>query len=156
MPKIVIQCPSCKGTGLYKGFAEKDGAAVVCHTCQGTGKTDFSYEEFTGRKEREGVNRVYDGTHGYGISDIDYTTAEGKVIRFSEGGCTYEEWKNGATPKPIKDLYCPYMHDNRGIGNEPLNRCKEGCKSFGLISNCTFYADKATCWREYEEKEIRK
>ena len=30
---IQIECPSCKGTGLYKGYAEKDDCAVICANC---------------------------------------------------------------------------------------------------------------------------
>ena len=36
------ECESCKGTGLYVGMAEREGSAVVCHTCKGTGKTRSS------------------------------------------------------------------------------------------------------------------
>jgi len=45
-------CDSCKGTGLYVGFAEHDGAAIVCHHCGGTGRYHFEheYDEFTCRK----------------------------------------------------------------------------------------------------------
>ena len=43
---IVIECQACGGTGLYKGMAERDGAAVVCSCCNGTGKTEFTYNEF--------------------------------------------------------------------------------------------------------------
>lgn len=28
--RIKQECSACNGTGLYVGFAEKDGAAVVC------------------------------------------------------------------------------------------------------------------------------
>lgn len=153
MPKITIECSSCHGTGLYKGCAEKDGAAVICYKCDGTGKVEFSFEEFTGRKRKEGIRRVYDGSHGYVISDKDCITKSGDVIRFSEGGCTYEEWLSGKEPAPIKDLYCPYQHDNRGIGNEPLERCKEGCPAFGPIYKCKYHVDKAKCWELYEKKE---
>ena len=42
------KCKSCKGTGLYVGLAERDGAAVVCHTCKGTGKhhVRIEYDDF--------------------------------------------------------------------------------------------------------------
>lgn len=150
MEKIIIQCSSCEGTGLYKGFAENGKSAVVCHVCNGTGKIEFNYNEFTGRKTREDVSRVYDGSHGYGITDVDIKTDGGKVIHFSQGGCTYQEWLNGMEPKPIKDLYCPYLWKNTGIGNEPLERCERGCKGFGSISDCAFYSDKVTCWELYD------
>ena len=152
MQTIIIQCKSCGGTGLYQGMGETDGAAVVCHTCKGTGKTEFTYKEFTGKKVKEGVERVYKGSFGYCIGTKDITTDKGQLIRFSKFGCTYQEWLNGKTPRYIEDLQCPYICENRGMGNEPCSRCKEGCQSFGSISNCTFYSDKAKCWEEYNEK----
>ena len=51
MKKIIIECSSCKGTGLYKGVSERDNCAVVCSVCNGTGKVDFFYNEFEGRKK---------------------------------------------------------------------------------------------------------
>ena len=55
------KCKSCKGTGLYVGMGERDGAAVVCHRCDGTGKYHFKheYEDFDGRLKRENIKRVY-------------------------------------------------------------------------------------------------
>lgn len=153
MITIKIECSSCKGTGLYKGVAERGGAAVVCHSCNGTGESTFSYNEFTGRKTKGGINRVYQGSFGYCIGDTDIVTDDEKEIRFSKFGCTYGEWLNGKTPEHIKDLYCPYMADNKGMGNEPLERCKQGCHGFGSISNCDYYNDKATCWDLLEKSK---
>lgn len=152
MKTIIIECPSCNGTGLYKGMAERDKCAVVCHNCKGSGKTEYSYNDFTGRKVREDIDRVFEDSCGYVHSSKNVTCEDDKIIKFEEGGCTYKEWLNGAEPKPVKDLYCPYIWDNRGMGNEPCSRCKEGIKGFGRISNCTFYSDKAKCWEEYEKK----
>lgn len=149
---IVIECQSCGGTGLYKGVAERGDCAVVCYMCKGTGKTTFTYKEFTGRKLRDGVKRVFARSVGYAHSDKDFTTKEGETIRFSEGGCTYQEWLRGEEPKPVKDLYCPYLWENKGVGNEPCSRCNKGCIGLGLISSCDFYEDKANCWKEYEAK----
>lgn len=152
MKTIIIECPSCKGTGLYRGMAERDKCAVVCSTCKGTGKTEYSYNEFTGRKIQKDVKRVFKDSCGYVHSDNNVEYENGKTIKFEEGGCTYEEWLDGVEPKPVKDLYCPYIWNNKGIGNEPCSRCKEGHKGFGYISNCIFYSDKAKCWEEYESR----
>lgn len=35
--EVDVECSSCGGTGVYVGFAEKDGIAVVCSTCSGAG-----------------------------------------------------------------------------------------------------------------------
>lgn len=149
---IVIQCPSCKGAGLYQGMAERNGAAVVCHSCKGTGQTTYTYEDFTGRKVKEGVERVFAGSFGYVHTAENFQSADAGLIRFEEGGCTYQEWLNGAEPKPVKDLYCPYIWNNTGSGNEPCSRCKDGNKLGRRISTCTLFNDKAKCWEEYESK----
>lgn len=151
MKEIVIECPECKGTGLYKGMAERDDCAVVCSRCHGNGYYTYRYNEFTGKKIKEGVQRVFKKSCGYIQTNKNITTNEGTLIRFEDGGCTYQEWLNGIEPKPVKDLYCPYCWDNRGIGNEPIERCKQGRNDFGLISDCDFWEDKLSCWNEYEE-----
>jgi hypothetical protein len=61
---ITVECPSCRGTGLYEGFAERKGEPVVCLNCDGSGAVKLSYTPFTGRKQKRGV----------------------KVVRFSRGG----------------------------------------------------------------------
>ena len=147
MKKIIIECSSCKGTGLYKGVSERDNCAVVCSVCNGTGKVDFFYNEFEGRKKRTDVKRVFKHSCGYIQSDEDVTTEDGKIIKFSQGGCSYEEWLNGEEPKPVEDLYCPYVWDNTGMGHEPLNDCKEYC-GFGSISNYKKYNCKEECWKK--------
>lgn len=59
MPKTLkIACPDCQTTGLYKGFAEAPGEAVVCLGCSGKGWKMFQYEEFQGRKKKPGVSRI--------------------------------------------------------------------------------------------------
>jgi len=58
MLKIQTECGPCDGTGLYCGFAEPEGTAVVCHGCGGTGATTLSYRPYTGRRRRRGVKKV--------------------------------------------------------------------------------------------------
>lgn len=55
---IQIECTRCDGTGLYCGFAEPKGVAVVCLSCKGTGCEEYHYTPFTGRKPRRGVQTV--------------------------------------------------------------------------------------------------
>jgi len=148
---IEIECPDCKGFGLYRGRCEERGSAVVCHTCEGTGKSTFTYNEFTGRKHVEGVKRVFYSSCGYQMSAEDATTKEGVLLKFTEGGCTYEEWEKGTgNPRiPVKTLYCPYEWNNQGVGNEPLKKCAIG---IGMrIYGCSRNKDKAECWKEYEK-----
>ena len=105
------QCSSCGGTGLYSGMAESENCAVACTTCDGTGCEiiDISYTPFTKRRKTNKIKRVFSGSCGYKHSADDVTTKEGVTIKFSQAGCTYDEWLKGAEPKPVKELYCPYL-----------------------------------------------
>ena len=153
---MIIECSECKGTGLYVGLAERNGAAVVCYRCQGKGYVDFEYNEFFGRKKRDDVIRVYETGYGYVISATDATLEKhGVDIKFSKAGCTYEDWLSGSgdPSNPIKELYCPFIWNNTGMGNEPLKRCKEGCEYGRRISDCKFFNQKEECWKEYLNKE---
>lgn len=59
MTKTIKQeCPSCHGTGLYSGFCEGPGKAVVCHGCNGRGWNHYTYTEFTGRKHKRGIRII--------------------------------------------------------------------------------------------------
>lgn len=58
MNTVLAECKSCGGTGLYRGFAEREGEPVVCMTCNGTGADRISYTPFTGRKRKNGVKCV--------------------------------------------------------------------------------------------------
>jgi hypothetical protein len=60
MPKITVktECGACGGTGLYCGFAEPKGTAVVCLRCDGTGCANIEYTPFERRKAKRGVHTV--------------------------------------------------------------------------------------------------
>ena len=151
-----IECSACKGTGIYKGYSEHDGAGVICTKCNGTGMVHINYEfkEFTGRNIREDINRVYETSGGFVITDQDVTTSEGRDIKFSESGVSYKDWLNGEEPKPIRDLHCPLLHFNQGSDEgKAFKKCDKMCESkldWGdLISNCAKkHRDK--CWKLYD------
>src|SRR3989344_5829847 len=86
-------CQSCRATGLCVGMGEGNGAAVVCHQCEGTGKhhVKLEYDDFTGRKDRRGVKRVYRVNLGIGIGE-----KAGVCSLPDFGGIPYKEWKGGA------------------------------------------------------------
>ena len=56
--QIKTECSSCNGTGLYRGFAEPTGVAVVCLNCDGTGCRVIEYAPFTSRQARSDVKWV--------------------------------------------------------------------------------------------------
>lgn len=84
--KIEIQCKSCRGTGLYRGFGEKQGFAVVCWSCGGSGKDVIDAEPFTGLKPRIDVQRVgrYIGKY--------------QSVEQNGGSVSYEEFLSGKLP----------------------------------------------------------
>ena len=150
---IIIECTSCGGTGLEQ---ESDVAAIVCYDCKGSGKTEFTYNEFEGKKEMKGVTRVfpfvsYCSHHYYSCSDKDFESTDGEILHFSQYGCSYQEWKNGVKPKPMEELFCPteyFLEDGDDLENAPCCRCKSGAS----IGGCIWYYDKAQCWKEWHKK----
>jgi len=156
---IEHQCDSCEGTGLYQGMAERNGAGVVCSTCKGTGKfvSVETFTKFEGRKNKKGVERVYQTAGGYGITSKDFTDKNGKLFKFSEAGCSYKDWKNDVIPKPIEDLHCPYMHSNQNMQNskhKAYKMYKTVCRNglhWGLITECKNFKCKEKCWKKYYE-----
>lgn len=56
---IECECRDCGGTGVYCGFCEAKGTAVICLSCNGTGKRTYTERAFTGLKRRKGVTSVY-------------------------------------------------------------------------------------------------
>ena len=96
MPTIerIVQCKSCSGSGVYVGMCERDGAAVVCHVCEGTGKCNykFEYQEFTGRKKREDVTRVYKQGYGFVIAPAKINFSRNGKIDMEEEGVSYDDF----------------------------------------------------------------
>lgn len=86
MSKIEIQCPDCRGTGLYRGIFEPEGFAVVCRGCNGTAKKVVEYTQFTGRMTRDDVKTV--------CWSRGFTTE----IRKESEGIPYEDFLVGKLP----------------------------------------------------------
>lgn len=89
---MLIECPQCKGTGVYSGLAESKDTAVICSHCKGTGKYNYTYnyKEFTGRKKNNSIKRVYKKGSNYkiGTGKINFTGIDGFIDRcnsFNDG-----------------------------------------------------------------------
>ncbi len=149
--EVDIKCQSCNGTGLYVGMAERDGAAVVCYTCKGTGKYHhkFTYEEFSGRVKCDGVTRVYKTTCGF-VHTPEDVEVDGKMIEFSKAGVSYGDWLTGCAPLPVKTLYCPKMWTGQRWDSEA---CKKHCLVGCSINHCPNRKNMPECWEEYETSE---
>lgn len=149
-----IECPDCGGTGLYVGLAERDGSAVICHTCKGTGcyEKTFNYSLFTKKKVRKDVKRVYKSSFGY-IHTVEDIKVEGELQEFSKAGVDYESWLTGAAPRPLKTLYCPLLWTHQEW-HSPIH-CKDG--SAGMyIPNCPHKFEMEKCWKLFETDMLKK
>ncbi len=87
--KVKIECRSCCATGLYKGFAEPKGTAVVCLSCSGSGEETIQYTPFTKRKGKQGIKIVNLSRGGLLVTGVG---AVGKSI-------TYAEFQRGVLPR---------------------------------------------------------
>jgi hypothetical protein len=81
-------CPHCGATGLYCGFAEPAGVAVVCLACEGTGCLKLKYTPFTGRQPKSGARTVRRSAGTFLVSGVGPT---GDSV-------TYAEFERGILP----------------------------------------------------------
>jgi hypothetical protein len=157
MEKIEVseRCQSCGGTGLYSGMAERDGAAIQCYTCKGTGCHQFvhTYEPFTHREKSEGVIRVYEGNPGIVIG-AGGGYAGGSYSLEDFGGIPLEDWEAGKPFPPgseNRQFTCPaWWYQSVDYDKKPD---WTGCKSFnGSFTSCRHFASKAACWERWDRE----
>ncbi len=86
--KVEAECSSCRGTGIYRGFAEPQGVGVVCLNCDGTGCRSIEYTPFTGLKRRDDVRTVQRSRGSLIFAGVGPTG----------GSVTYEEFLRGKKP----------------------------------------------------------
>ena len=79
--KVIHECTSCNGTGLYCGFAEAKGTAVICLGCNGQGWNESQFNEFTGRKKKAGVKTISRSSGGFIATGVGAT---GKSMTYAE------------------------------------------------------------------------
>lgn len=89
MEAIKVECKDCGATGLYTGFAEPKGTAVVCLTCGGSGCQEFQFKPFVKRREKHGIKTICRSNGSF------IGTGVGPVP-----GCsiTYQEFQQGKMP----------------------------------------------------------
>jgi len=140
-----IVCPSCDGTGLYVGLAERDGAAVVCYRCKGLGQYAyrFEYEPFEVRRPAPKSVKSVHVARGYVISDR---------LEGSDGGVPIEQWSPGMTVPADEKLYCPWNYTTQAYC---AHRDADGYAPFPLgaqATSCSYWPDKADCWRIFHSE----
>lgn len=145
-----IQCKECKGTGLFKGMGERDGWAVVCHKCKGSGcyHFKFEYEAFHGRVKCDNVQQVVEVNPG-----IVLTTrgADRTYTHESFGGQPYESWCKDEPFPPgseNREFCCPASwYQSADYGAQPK---WEECAGVGAFSACRCFRGKAGCWERFD------
>lgn len=140
MLTVKAVCKSCNGTGLYSGFAEQEGTAVVCQTCDGTGCSSLSYTPFEKRKGKQGIEKVFEKNSGYVLG------------KESQGGLSYKDWSNGASffGKEQRDIACPHLY------NQMFDLKNGNCDDVRIgqnIRECPHFKDKAVCWQEWDKRK---
>jgi hypothetical protein len=148
---VTVVCSECGGSGLYGGFNEQDGCRVICTNCDGTGGVEIAYTPFVARKVITGVTRVFGDSCGYASFPKDHTfEKEGITVHYSRGGCTYQEWLAGVKPKPVTEMYCPYLWTRQQLKGGKFYKSHCGAEDyFTFISKCTRFKNKAKCWEDY-------
>jgi hypothetical protein len=144
-------CEDCGGTGIYVGFAEQDGAGVVCHNCDGTGCDTISikYEDFVKRVKKKGIERVFEANPGIGIGK-GKNKAEYKLEDF--GGMPFEDWFRGKRfPRgsEMRKYSCPcWWYQCTDYEKKPdWDECAIG----GTFSSCENFKNKHLCWERFDK-----
>ena len=143
------ECSTCKGTGLYAGMAESDGAAVVCSRCGGTGARHIvnEYAPFTGKKITPDIKRVYRVNPGIGIG-------EGSGCKLEDfGGMPVDLWKAGYDfPDGSEDRLhtCPaWFYQCANDKRKPSWReCAFGMRFY----DCEHFGSKSHCWAKWDKE----
>lgn len=152
--EVKEKCQACKGTGVYIGMAERDGAGVVCSKCKGTGCFHFKheYEEFDGIEMNPNVERVFETNPGIVIG----TDREHKLEDF--GGLTYKDWLAGK-PFPEKSenrkYTCPKWWAQFCGENGP--QWKECFENLGkMFPDCKYFPVRHKCWEKWDMEQADK
>ena len=159
--ELKIECPSCNGTGLYKGMGEGEGAAVICYKCNGTGcySYSYSYNDFTDKKPIIGIGRVYLSGYGYrlGLGKINFSNGIGEIDMDKEGISYQEFFIEDKRPAHIKRLACPMLADQSACHKIPgfIDRCNDLNGSWiNFITGCKHYPLKHQCWKRFESAAL--
>lgn len=152
--KLKVVCEDCNGTGLYRGMCEHGKSAVICYNCNGKGYEIVKHKIFKERKYVKNIERVFKASYGCNHTHFD-TIVNGKKIFFSKLGCSYTEFLLGIKPKPVEDLYCPFLWTDQKIQNKNnrfynfyMERCDKILKYDNDIHTCS-RLNKEKCWTIY-------
>lgn len=169
--EIKCTCGSCEGTGVFKGFAEKDRLAVVCTRCNGRGyytQKANNRISFVKDEKKGVVYIVKDGIISHNVSlftklakrnDVEYVMyATGRVMSAEDeirnGNLNfqiirYKDFLEGKLPLPAAGKTCPRqfmaMYGKEDFEND--------CIPCGFYQDCEkFFTNE--CWAKFYEGAI--
>ena len=143
---VDAQCEACRGSGLYVGIGERDGLAVVCRECRGSGMRPVTYTPFTGLRLRHDVRKVVQNNPGVVL-----------IPELTRGGVGYQEWLERPESaremgREVREFYCPaWWHLGAGSGLMPQ---WEECIKFGSFPACPSFEEKERCWERHDAERI--
>lgn len=145
---VKTECTSCKGTGLYVGMAERNGDAVVCHTCKGTGCQTISYMPFeVRRKPPNNVLRVFQANPG--IISAPGTTSGGVSL------AAFEKDINAPAARgaEMRSHTCPAQwYQAADYSKKPeWEECRQALGD--TFSRCPSFGDKKQCWVRFDRED---
>jgi hypothetical protein len=145
-------CYACRATGLYVGIAERDGAAVVCYRCKGSGceRVITEWDDFEGRQSRPEVTRVYQVNPGIVIG-----VGKGREFDLEDfGGMPADDWRDGKPFPPgseNRNWTCPaWWYQSADYEKKPnWDEC-----GFGAFSSCKHFPEKSKCWARWDAEHV--
>ena len=141
------KCKTCNGTGLYSGMGERDGFAIICNRCDGTGCFEYvhDYVEFEERRpSKDKILRVFEKNPAVLV---------GRKPGMPEdyfGGMPYSDWAEGKPfPKgsEMRNYTCPAWWT---FDPKIFDECREGVRLGQSFSDCTYFGNKEACWARYD------
>lgn len=146
------ECRSCKGTGLYVGMAERDGAAVVCGTCKGKGerRETHRFNRSSEMKFPEGVTHVWGTNPGIVLSGLHTNVLTGGVPLADHLANPNLVFELG---NELRSHVCPawWLQSASGAVTPELGqKCSAACVT--QFSRCRHYGEKAECWKLYDDE----
>lgn len=79
---VRAECDACNGTGVYKGYYERQLQARQCRDCNGKGWKVHHLWQFTGRRVRPGISSVIMRSG----NEVPYVDFQKSVHEDYEGG----------------------------------------------------------------------
>lgn len=149
---VETACHACDATGLFVGLAERDGAAVPCVDCDGTGCRIAYYDAFVKRKRISEITRVF-------------PRSAVKLAAGIEGGTPYPVWwesglRSDAYPRSVA---CPMEFFEKDLSSwsssaSPMD-AERWCFLVQPLSarwgstcqKCPAHTEKDLCWQVFDE-----